>query len=1541
MDRDLPEKRVTRASSKRAAASCSQNLAPPGGDVGPNLASPTDMRNNSERVERSCSNKYGTNVFFLDGKQRVVEFTVSTTVGDVLNGVASTVSVEKFPTLALYLQRYRAPDARDALSTSDYVRIDEKTLMADVVTDVAGVRQRSNGRVRARLLFHQKFSGVTDGTMTDFVFLYLTYTHMEQLRQQAFVGRDELMGVVQQTWKVEERLQAAVKEKEALLERSKEETARVQSELKALQESTAAERSALEAKVRQEEELRKTETQVAASERQAWEARLGDLEHAKAEEVEQLQRRAGAEMRGQADALEQSQQVVAQLQEQVRQSEGLLERSSEQTSEARSAVERSAAESRRLAEALKQSQLVVAQLDAQLKMKDAHLEQQTRAWEQERSEAAAEIARAVSRALVEKVGDVEAQHGALESALAAKEAVWADDRRAFLESIERLQRQEVEAKHLQGQAEAGQEQALQERSRVQSEVRFSPLRYGGGAATGEEREKAEAGLQEALKEKEQQLERSVEEASRVRSEVERLQQQASASGNYLMEVVQQSWEVEERLQAAVREKEVLQNRSQEDTARAQSERQGLRQHADALTTRVEESRRVEAQLRQELANEKQLRGGAEEREAQLKGAVEKEAVLRREAEERETQLKGAVEKEMVLRREAEERETQLKGAVEKEMVLRREAEERETQLKGAVEKEAVLRREAEERETQLKGAVEKEMVLRREAEERETQLRAVEKEMVLRREAEERETQLKGAVEKEMVLRREAEEREAQLKGAVEKEAVLRREAEERETQLKGAVEKEMVLRREAEERETQLKGAVEKEAVLRREAEERETQLKGAVEKEMVLRREAEERETQLKGAVEKEMVLRREAEERETQLKGAVEKEAVLRREAEERETQLKGAVEKEMVLRREAEERETQLKGAVEKEMVLRREAEERETTLQEELSGKEVQLRSEVEGKAVLLAAASAAQRELEELREKLSKLQREALERTRAAEEAGQKWEVKRLEVELENVRKLDEVQKELSNTRRELSNARGEALEQAGAAGKEKEALLEELWGLRLKMKSKELAVAKETAEARAAEGMAAGAVVASLERAVKEAERLEVELKASKSLAAQYKADKEELERVLQQERASAAKAEELRGQLREATCSAEALATRGMAEATLREELEEKEADLQKFRKQVEELRASEKRLDVKVKDLEKQYNEEVSKRRKLQDSMGSIRGIVRCRPLSAEEESTGHMPVVTCSDKFTVEHSGKDGELKSHPFYRVYDPTATQANVFESVEDLVEASLDGFNACILAYGQTGSGKTYTMCGNEAQPGLIPLAVRKIFNSRDKSPAHVTIEVQVCMLELYLKDVLDLLDPKDPKNPAGISVTGKRQVNLKNVTLFPVESASRLEQLIQEGIGRRQVDGTEMNAASSRSHMLLSIVIKTYNNLTKRTHTGKLSFVDLAGSESLKASGAQGKLVTETTHINSGLSFLNLVILALKNGYSHIPYGNDNLTRVLADSLGGNSKTLMIVNISPSNKYLEETEKSLSYGVLAQCIINTASRNVGATKK
>ncbi|GJP68349.1 hypothetical protein CLOP_g25070 [Closterium sp. NIES-67] len=1069
MDRDLPEKRVTRASSKRAAASCSQNLAPPGGDVGPNLASPTDMRNNSERVERSCSNKYGRNVFFLDGKQRVVEFTVSTTVGDVLNGVASTVSVEKFPTLALYLQRYRAPDARDALSTSDYVRIDEKTLMADVVTDVAGVRQRSNGRVRARLLFHQKFSGVTDGTMTDFVFLYLTYTHMEQLRQQAFVGRDELMGVVQQTWKVEERLQAAVKEKEALLERSKEETARVQSELKALQESTAAERSALEAKVRQEEELRKTETQVAASERQAWEARLGDLEHAKAEEVEQLQRRAGAEMRGQADALEQSQQVVAQLQEQVRQSEGLLERSSEQTSEARSAVERSAAESRRLAEALKQSQLVVAQLDAQLKMKDAHLEQQTRAWEQERSEAAAEIARAVSRALVEK----------------------------------------------------------------------------------------------------------------------------------------------------------------------------------------------------------------------------------------------------------------------------------------------------------------------------------------------------------------------------------------------------------------------------------------------------------------------------------------EAVLRREAEERETQLKGAVEKEAVLRREAEERETQLKGAVEKEMVLRREAEERETTLQEELSGKEVQLRSEVEGKAVLLAAASAAQRELEELREKLSKLQREALERTRAAEEAGQKWEVKRLEVELENVRKLDEVQKELSNTRRELSNARGEALEQAGAAGKEKEALLEELWGLRLKMKSKELAVAKETAEARAAEGMAAGAVVASLERAVKEAERLEVELKASKSLAAQYKADKEELERVLQQERASAAKAEELRGQLREATCSAEALATRGMAEATLREELEEKEADLQKFRKQVEELRASEKRLDVKVKDLEKQYNEEVSKRRKLQDSMGSIRGIVRCRPLSAEEESTGHMPVVTCSDKFTVEHSGKDGELNSHPFYRVYDPTATQANVFESVEDLVEASLDGFNACILAYGQTGSGKTYTMCGNEAQPGLIPLAVRKIFNSRDKSPAHVTIEVQVCMLELYLKDVLDLLDPKDPKNPAGISVTGKRQVNLKNVTLFPVESASRLEQLIQEGIGRRQVDGTEMNAASSRSHMLLSIVIKTYNNLTKRTHTGKLSFVDLAGSESLKASGAQGKLVTETTHINSGLSFLNLVILALKNGYSHIPYGNDNLTRVLADSLGGNSKTLMIVNISPSNKYLEETEKSLSYGVLAQCIINTASRNVGATKK
>lgn len=176
------------------------------------------------------------------------------------------------------------------------------------------------------------------------------------------------------------------------------------------------------------------------------------------------------------------------------------------------------------------------------------------------------------------------------------------------------------------------------------------------------------------------------------------------------------------------------------------------------------------------------------------------------------------------------------------------------------------------------------------------------------------------------------------------------------------------------------------------------------------------------------------------------------------------------------------------------------------------------------------------------------------------------------------------------------------------------------------------------------------------------------------------------------------------------------------------------------------------------------------------------------------------------------------------------------------------------------------------------------------------------------------------------------------KGLVMVENATVLSISTREELEVVVAKGLEKRHTSGTQMNAESSRSHLILSIVVESTNLQTQVQVKGKLSFVDLAGSERIKKSGSSGEQLKEAQSINKSLSALGDVISALSTETQHIPYRNHKLTMLMSDSLGGNAKTLMFVNISPADLNIDETHNSLCYATRVRSIINDASRNMSS---
>ena len=336
------------------------------------------------------------------------------------------------------------------------------------------------------------------------------------------------------------------------------------------------------------------------------------------------------------------------------------------------------------------------------------------------------------------------------------------------------------------------------------------------------------------------------------------------------------------------------------------------------------------------------------------------------------------------------------------------------------------------------------------------------------------------------------------------------------------------------------------------------------------------------------------------------------------------------------------------------------------------------------------------------------------------------------------------------------------------------------------------------------------------------------------------------------------------------------------------------------------------------------------------------GNIIVSCRFRPLNdKEKERGGETNVSFHSDKKTVEINQQyDGfGIQRFTYDFVFPPDSEQRIVYESTAmPIVEGVMQGFNGTVFAYGQTSSGKTFTMAGpdifDENLKGIIPRMVSTVFDRISKTDETTEYLVKIGFCEIYLEKIKDLIDPtrKDLK----VSEDKARGVYIAGLSEHYVNSGEELLDFMNLGQSNREVAFTLMNAGSSRSHSIFITTINQKNTRDFSEKTGKLFLVDLAGSEKVGKTGAIGKTLEEAKNINTSLTCLGKVINSLTDGKStHIPYRDSKLTRVLQDSLGGNSKTALIVTCSPSTYNESETMSTLRFGIRAKAIKNKPKMN------
>ncbi|XP_022088583.1 kinesin-like protein KIF28P [Acanthaster planci] len=363
-------------------------------------------------------------------------------------------------------------------------------------------------------------------------------------------------------------------------------------------------------------------------------------------------------------------------------------------------------------------------------------------------------------------------------------------------------------------------------------------------------------------------------------------------------------------------------------------------------------------------------------------------------------------------------------------------------------------------------------------------------------------------------------------------------------------------------------------------------------------------------------------------------------------------------------------------------------------------------------------------------------------------------------------------------------------------------------------------------------------------------------------------------------------------------------------------------------------------------------------------------SVKVAVRVRPFNQREFAANSKCVVSMEGNVTTITNPNTG--KEHTF--AYDYSYWSHNGFQENEDGLNVPTDdhyadqrivfndlgrgvldnawqGYNAALFAYGQTGAGKSYSMIGYGINKGIVPITCDELFKAIDSNKDSTKqLQVSFSMLEIYNEQVRDLLVKPTKGTFHALKVrqnpqTGFYVDGLKNV---PVRDYKQIEHLMDQGTLNRTTASTNMNATSSRSHMVITLKFKQMyinENGQNTTKSSEINLVDLAGSERAKATGATGDRLKEGSAINQSLSMLGNVISALADQSMgknvRVPYRDSVLTKLLQNALGGNSKTIMIAALSPADINFEETLSTLRYADRAKKIQNKAVVNESPTER
>ena len=355
-------------------------------------------------------------------------------------------------------------------------------------------------------------------------------------------------------------------------------------------------------------------------------------------------------------------------------------------------------------------------------------------------------------------------------------------------------------------------------------------------------------------------------------------------------------------------------------------------------------------------------------------------------------------------------------------------------------------------------------------------------------------------------------------------------------------------------------------------------------------------------------------------------------------------------------------------------------------------------------------------------------------------------------------------------------------------------------------------------------------------------------------------------------------------------------------------------------------------------------------------------AIKVAVRVRPFNARESKMGCSLVISMKGNqvFLGDVGGAEEKPRKFAYdyaYWTHNPSdkhfADNNKVYEDLgKQVYDLCFDGYNACLFAYGQTGAGKSYSMWGRPPDDlGIVPKLCTEMFTKAGElNEGEGSAFIEVNYLEVYCERVMDLLNPATKGKQLKVREHPTLGPYVESLSSHAVSSAEQLQKLFDLGQSARTVAATQMNSESSRSHSVFTIKLTvtqplpdgaTQEDKDEATVISKINLVDLAGSERQDKTHAQGQQLKEAANINKSLLALGQVISTLAKGGAKVPYRDSVLTWLLKESLGGNSKTIMIAAISPASDNVEETLSTLRYADMVKKIKNKAVKMEGETAR